>query len=748
MRILRIEIEEFGKLAELDLTLHEGLNLIEGKIESGKSTLLAFLRFVLYGFPRRSGANAAERDKRLSWRTKRAAGTLTVETADGIFRIRREVFLRGSAARESASESLSVTRADTNERVALDGKTPGELFLGLPAELYDSSLYLAQSDAERVADPAVREALGETLFSSGATLCAEDAEKRLDTARRQLKHNRGVGGLIARLTAEQSRLTGEIRQAAEDTDRLAEIRESIYRCRTKIEDCRTGSQALEGALEHAELCETAELFKQRNALQAELAERTNDTERAKAALDALPSRDAATRLAVALHELEAARTELARSVPEPDIPAPDSALLERAALIERMGGENALAEQANKLQKSAKNHTVGACIAFLLTALSVALGILLLPLLTLGGALLIAAVILLLSARARKKALGELLAALQIEDLSSLHDSIAACESARRDQEEYATRLAAQRAARQHAEQRELTARARLAEALTPFGSVDPERLLDDASNRLTEIDQKREAAQAELNAATLAQERTKTRAEAISARLQGLDEASVHARLAELPALDRPVEQIKTQKTELAQTHTALTAQLTDLERAEAALCATSHDPHALAREHAAVSKELHDANARLAAIELAMTVMQEASEELRRSITPRLRADAATTFAALTARDEQALLLGQDFSLSISVDGVPQPLSRFSAGCRDAAHLSLRLALLATLSQEKLPLFFDEAFARLDDDRTKALLDILCAYCATGAQVLLFTCHSRERELLAGHDLARFTL
>jgi uncharacterized protein YhaN len=83
--------------------------------------------------------------------------------------------------------------------------------------------------------------------------------------------------------------------------------------------------------------------------------------------------------------------------------------------------------------------------------------------------------------------------------------------------------------------------------------------------------------------------------------------------------------------------------------------------------------------------------------------------------------------------------VGGEPLPLSRFSAGCRDAAHLSLRLALLKTLSDERLPLLFDEAFSRLDDERARALLSILQAYANAGGQVLLFTCHSRERVMLS---------
>ena len=45
MRISEIHIEEFGKLRERSFRFGEGINVIFGANESGKSTLLAFLRF-------------------------------------------------------------------------------------------------------------------------------------------------------------------------------------------------------------------------------------------------------------------------------------------------------------------------------------------------------------------------------------------------------------------------------------------------------------------------------------------------------------------------------------------------------------------------------------------------------------------------------------------------------------------------------------------------------------------------------
>ena len=79
MKILVIEIAEFAGLKNKILELGEGMNIIEGLNESGKSTILAFIKFVLYGFSRRnSGEELGERERYVSWTGRRAAGSLIV----------------------------------------------------------------------------------------------------------------------------------------------------------------------------------------------------------------------------------------------------------------------------------------------------------------------------------------------------------------------------------------------------------------------------------------------------------------------------------------------------------------------------------------------------------------------------------------------------------------------------------------------------------------------------------------------
>ena len=49
MKIKKLKINGFGKLKDKDIELKEGINIIYGKNEAGKSTLLKFITGMFYG---------------------------------------------------------------------------------------------------------------------------------------------------------------------------------------------------------------------------------------------------------------------------------------------------------------------------------------------------------------------------------------------------------------------------------------------------------------------------------------------------------------------------------------------------------------------------------------------------------------------------------------------------------------------------------------------------------------------------
>ena len=69
-------------------------------------------------------------------------------------------------------------------------------------------------------------------------------------------------------------------------------------------------------------------------------------------------------------------------------------------------------------------------------------------------------------------------------------------------------------------------------------------------------------------------------------------------------------------------------------------------------------------------------------------------------------------------------------------SDGTVDQLYLALRLAVARELIPDA-PLVLDDAMVRFDNDRLQAALEILKQEAKT-KQVIVFTCHGRERELL----------
>ena len=48
MKINKLKIDSFGKLKDTEITLDDGITVIQGKNEAGKSTVGAFIKYMLY----------------------------------------------------------------------------------------------------------------------------------------------------------------------------------------------------------------------------------------------------------------------------------------------------------------------------------------------------------------------------------------------------------------------------------------------------------------------------------------------------------------------------------------------------------------------------------------------------------------------------------------------------------------------------------------------------------------------------
>ena len=154
----------------------------------------------------------------------------------------------------------------------------------------------------------------------------------------------------------------------------------------------------------------------------------------------------------------------------------------------------------------------------------------------------------------------------------------------------------------------------------------------------------------------------------------------------------------------------------------------------HALEAEHDRVESELE-------ALTVALDELALADEEMRSEFSPALARSAAAALSRLTGGAYTELTLDRELNALVRCAGEPvlHESAFLSRGTADQLYLALRLALCDMLlgGEEPCPIVLDDALINFDDVRMGYALDYL-AELAQHRQILLFSCHSREKRYI----------
>ena len=212
MKILEIKINEFGCLSDRQFDLSEGFNLAMGDNESGKSTLLSFIKFIFYGLPKKNQDAHLDRDRGFGWRGNTADGSLTLIADDGKgYTVERRALRRGEK-RETVTEECRIIDLQSGSPV-FEGEDPCKIFLKVDAAVFESTCFIRQMGVTVLSGDDVGSALENILLSADEGIDLQSSLERLDEARKQLLHKKGSGGLIPRLEAEGEDLSHRLDKA-------------------------------------------------------------------------------------------------------------------------------------------------------------------------------------------------------------------------------------------------------------------------------------------------------------------------------------------------------------------------------------------------------------------------------------------------------------------------------------------------------------------------------------------------------
>lgn len=225
MRILEIHIDGFGKLVDYHWVPSDGFNVVLGANEAGKSTLLAFIRAMLYGLNARKNMRDLQADPRrrfLPWSTKATyGGSLLLEHGGIRYRINRRF---GEVKRD---DSLQVYYEDSNTIVNLPRQDePGDYLFSISEDEFVNTVFIQQMQTEMNPSENIQSKLMQLSSGSGPERSVGDMKALLQERIKELQRN-SAQSPDRILQAEISALESKLEEAIRTEERRVSLRHEI-----------------------------------------------------------------------------------------------------------------------------------------------------------------------------------------------------------------------------------------------------------------------------------------------------------------------------------------------------------------------------------------------------------------------------------------------------------------------------------------------------------------------------------------
>lgn len=227
----------FGKFEDKKIELQDGINLIYGVNEGGKSTITNFIDGIFYGFSRDSLARKVRDElfeKSRPWTSNLYRGYIILNNGEEDYRI----------SRDFDKDEVSILNLNTGEDLSNDERNflysripqPGVIFFELNRKIYKSSFYLGQrlSQLEDDASDELQARINNFSISEDENL---DLNKVIEKMEEDL-YNLGTK---RRKSSEIGRFYGELEKISKDKANFISLKETY---KNSIEDYKLSKDKL------------------------------------------------------------------------------------------------------------------------------------------------------------------------------------------------------------------------------------------------------------------------------------------------------------------------------------------------------------------------------------------------------------------------------------------------------------------------------------------------------------------------
>ena len=140
---------------------------------------------------------------------------------------------------------------------------------------------------------------------------------------------------------------------------------------------------------------------------------------------------------------------------------------------------------------------------------------------------------------------------------------------------------------------------------------------------------------------------------------------------------------------------------------------------------------------------INIAIENLMDAYEEMKTTITPKFTKNLSESIQKISSNKYNKVTINDENGMIIENNrGEYVEAIKLSTGTIDQLYLALRLSMIDELSKENLPIILDESFAYSDNNRLKNMLQYLTSD-LNNHQTIIFTCTDREQKMLEAMNI-----
>ncbi|MBW4828984.1 MAG: AAA family ATPase [Clostridiaceae bacterium] len=140
-----------------------------------------------------------------------------------------------------------------------------------------------------------------------------------------------------------------------------------------------------------------------------------------------------------------------------------------------------------------------------------------------------------------------------------------------------------------------------------------------------------------------------------------------------------------------------------------------------------------------RLKSLTLARDTIEKISKNIQRDFAPTLNKKVSDTISIVTEDKYKEVKINEKMDISVvePESNALVDIGRLSGGTMDQIYFATRFGIVDILKEDKTPLILDDCFIQYDKNRLENILKFLTKE-SEKRQIILFTCHTREKDIL----------